>query len=195
MRACLCIVLGLTGASGLVLPAASFRAVPATSDRARAGTVVNQVPDASTSGKWGLKDISPDGKFAQRVEGQTRKTWQFNDINQNRVQVAVTSEGRPMKADIQLWIGPDWTPFTLKAYTENGKTRPIQTIIGTRNKAAMIEVRGQRAPPRTAPHRFALQGIHEAAIYAYKYAHTRRRAHMYECRMHVLCKPHTRHAL
>ena len=46
-----------------------------------------------------------------------------------------------MHADVCLWLGPDWTPFTLKAYSEDGKTRPIQTLIGTRNKAAMIEVR------------------------------------------------------
>jgi len=93
------------------------------------------------AGGWGITDISPDGKLMQRVEGQTRRTWSFNDMSKDRVQVAMTSEGRPMTADIQLWIGPDWTPFTLKAYSEDGKVRPIQTIIGTRNKAAMIEVR------------------------------------------------------
>merc|ERR1712083_626955 len=59
----------------------------------------------------------------------------------DRVQVAVNSEGRPVNADIQLWLGPDWTPFTIKAYSEDGKLRPIQTLVGTRNKAAMIEVR------------------------------------------------------
>lgn len=90
---------------------------------------------------WSIKDISPDGALMQRVEGMTRKTWTFNDISKDRVQVACTSEGRPVNADIQLWIGPDWTPFMMKAYTEDGKLRPIQTLIGTRNKAAMIEVR------------------------------------------------------
>jgi len=88
-----------------------------------------------------MDEITPDGSLAQRVEGQTRKTWSFNDLSKDCVQVALTSEGRPVNADIQLWIGPDWTPFTLKAYSEDGKLRPIQTIVGTRNKAAMIEVR------------------------------------------------------
>ncbi|KAH8059281.1 hypothetical protein JL721_9379 [Aureococcus anophagefferens] len=88
---------------------------------------------------WAIGDISPDGKLTQRVEGQTRKTWAFNDFSKDRVQVALTSEGRPVTADIQLWIGPDWTPFSMKAYSEDGKLRPIQTLIGTRNKAAMIE--------------------------------------------------------
>ena len=96
--------------------------------------------EAATSG-WDIKEITPDGSLVQRVEGKTRKTWKFNDLTQDRVQVALTSEGRPVNADIQLWLGPDWTPFTMKAYSEDGKLRPIQTLVGTRNKAAMIEVR------------------------------------------------------
>ena len=90
---------------------------------------------------WDMASITPDGSLAQRVEGKTRKTWKFNDLAKDRVQVAVTSEGRPVNADIQLWLGPDWTPFSMKAYSEDGKLRPVQTLIGTRNKAAMIEVR------------------------------------------------------
>ena len=65
----------------------------------------------------------------------------FNNLAKDRVQVALTSEGRPVNAEIQLWLGPDWTPFSLKAYSEDGKLRPIQTLVGTRNTAAMIEVR------------------------------------------------------
>lgn len=101
---------------------------------------VSMMAEAVSSG-WDITDITPDGSLAQRVEGKTRKTWQFNDLSKDRVSVAVTSEGRPVNADIELWLGPDWTPFTLKAYSEDGKLRPIQTLVGTRNKAAMIEVR------------------------------------------------------
>jgi hypothetical protein len=90
---------------------------------------------------WSLEDITPDGSLTQRVEGKTRKTWKFNDRTKDRVQIGVASEGRPVHADIQLWIGPDWTPCNIKSYTEDGKLRPIQTIVGTRNKDAMIEVR------------------------------------------------------
>jgi len=106
---------------------------------------------------WSLKAITPDGKLAQRVEGQTRKTWKFNDVSKDRVQVAIDSEGRPVHADVQLWLGPDWTPFTLKAYSENGKERPVQTLVGTRNKSAMIEVRnvGEYTFPFTAASNYA----------------------------------------
>ena len=106
---------------------------------AAASNVVMEV--ATTTSGWDMKAITPDGSLAQRVEGNTRKTWKFNDVSKDRVQVALTSEGRPVHADVQLWLGPDWTPMMLKTYTEDGKLRPVQTLVGTRNKAAMIEVR------------------------------------------------------
>lgn len=99
------------------------------------------IPTATAGPRWDMKEITPDGSLIQRVEGKTRKTWKFNDLSKDRVQVAVTSEGRPVNVDVQLWLGPDWTPFMLKAYSEDGKLRPIQTLVGTRNKGAMIEVR------------------------------------------------------
>lgn len=106
---------------------------------------------------WGMSEITPDGKLAQRVEGKTRKTWKFNDLSKDRVQIAVSSEGRPVHADIQLWLGPDWTPCMMKAYSEDGKLRPIQTLVGTRNKPAMIEVRnnGEYEFPLTAASNYA----------------------------------------
>jgi hypothetical protein len=110
---------------------------------------------------WDIKEITPDGRLIQRVEGLTRKTWKFNDLSKDRVQVALTSEGRPVNADIQLWIGPDWTPFAVKAYSEDGKTRPIHTLVGTRNKAAMIEVRnvGEYEFPFNAAANYAKGGM------------------------------------
>jgi len=113
--------------------------------------------EASVKSSWGIEEITPDGSLAQRIEGQTRKTWKFNDYSKDRVQVAVTSEGRPVNADIQLWLGPDWTPMMLKAYSEDGKLRPIQTLVGTRNKAAMIEVKnnGEYEFPLSAASNYA----------------------------------------
>jgi len=127
-------ILALTTFQG----AAAFHAGAARPAVAMRSSV--SMADATIS-KWDIKEISPDGSLVQRVEGKTRKTWKFNDYSQDRVQVAVASEGRPVNADLQLWLGPDWTPFSMKAYSEDGKERPIQTLIGTRNKAAMIEVR------------------------------------------------------
>jgi hypothetical protein len=121
--------------------ATTFTAGSSLNAVSRAGAI-NMAAAAPTSraSTWGIKEVSPDGSLVQRVEGKTRKTWGFNDVSKDRVQLAVTSEGRPVDTDVNLWIGPDWTPFSMKAYTEDGKARPIQTLIGTRNKQAMIEV-------------------------------------------------------
>ena len=118
---------------------------------------VTKTPAAGAVSGWDIKSISPDGSLTQRVEGMTRKTWNFNDISKDRVSVAVTSEGRPVNADIQLWIGPDWTPMKMSVYSEDGKLRPIQTLVGTRNKEAMIEVRnvGQYEFPFSAASNYA----------------------------------------
>ena len=120
---------------------AAFSAVGASKLGPSAVVGRSRVAPVVMESKWDMKEITPDGKLVQRVEGNTRKTWSFNNLAKDRVQVALTSEGRPVNADIQLWLGPDWTPFSLKAYSEDGKLRPIQTLVGTRNKAAMIEVR------------------------------------------------------
>jgi hypothetical protein len=94
---------------------------------------------------WDMKTITPDGSLMQRVEGKSRRTWKFTNLAKDRVQVALTSEGRPVNADVQLWLGPNWTPFSMTAYSEDGNLRPIQTLVGTRNKEATIEVRNNGA--------------------------------------------------
>jgi len=126
--------LAFQGGAAFSAAGASKLGASAVAGQSRVGLTVME-------SKWDMKEITPDGKLVQRVEGNTRKTWSFNNLAKDRVQVALTSEGRPVNADIQLWLGPDWTPFSLKAYSEDGKLRPIQTLVGTRNKAAMIEVR------------------------------------------------------
>jgi len=87
-----------------------------------------------------------------RVEGQTRRTWKFPDMSKEAVQVDMVSGGRPMSADVQLWIGPDWSPMTMKIYSEDGRQFPVNTVVGTRNKAAEIELKN------TGPYEFPFDG-------------------------------------
>jgi len=137
------------GAATAVRPSHAFASAPFG--------VSPVMAEATAASSWGMEEITPDGSLMQRVEGKTRKTWKFNDLSKDRVQVAITSEGRPVNSDIELWLGPDWTPFSLKAYSEDGKLRPIQTLVGTRNKAAMIEIRnvGEATFPFNAASNYA----------------------------------------
>ena len=45
------------------------------------------------------------------------------------LQVALGSEGRPVHADIHLWLGPNYTPFSIKAGL--GSETPSGTAIWT----------------------------------------------------------------
>merc|ERR1719454_1639181 len=135
--------------------------------KARVSRAAPVAMETATAREWDMKAIkSPDGSPVQRIEGQTRKTWKFNDIGKDRVQVALESEGRPVHADIQLWIGPDWTPFSLKTYSEDGKARPIKTLVGTRNKQAMIEVqnKGEQDFPINAASGYASESMAKLPI-------------------------------
>lgn len=104
------------------------------------------VPASPMGPTWDLPSISP----IKRVEGESRHTFNFGDINNDVVQVAMQTNGRPMNADIEVWIGPDWTPMKLKTYCDDGGVRPVQALVGTRNKAAQVEIRN------TGPYEFPL---------------------------------------
>jgi hypothetical protein len=117
-----------------------------TKKATRAGDVQMQIgfggaPPAPPVSGWNINEISSDGKLVQRIEGHTRKTWKFGDTTQDRVQVALTSEGRPVHSDVHLWLGPNYTPFSIKAYSEDGKLRPVQALVGTKNKEVTVEVK------------------------------------------------------
>ena len=121
---------------------------------AREPVAMEAAASTPTSRAWRMHDIGPGNSLVQRIEGQTRtmrKTWKLNDIGRGCVQVAIESEGHPVHADLQLWMGLDWTPFSLKTYSEDGKRRPIKTLVGTCNiiannqEAAMVEVASNKA--------------------------------------------------
>lgn len=99
----------------------------------------------SKTAEWDMAKISP----IVRIEGETRHTWNLPDNKRELVQVALKSSGRPVNADVQLWIGPDWTPVKVNIHSEDGKEFPVQTLIGTRNKAANLEVKN--TGPYTMP--------------------------------------------
>lgn len=93
----------------------------------------------SKTAGWDMNDITP-GKM--RIEGETRHTFSFGDVNRDCVQVALESPNdRPVTSEINLWLGPDYTPFSLYCHSENGSVYPIQTLIGTKGKYVNVELK------------------------------------------------------
>jgi len=91
--------------------ATTFTAGSSLNVASRAGAI-NMAAAAPTSraATWDIKEVSPDGSLVQRVEGKTRKTWGFNDVTKDRVQLAVTSEGRPVDTTSTCGSAPTGPP-------------------------------------------------------------------------------------
>lgn len=64
------------------------------------------------------------------IQGASLKTWDFNSEHLDAVQVLLKTEGRPLKADIELWQGEN-APQKISVYSENGETRPLSAFIAT----------------------------------------------------------------
>jgi hypothetical protein len=75
------------------------------------------------------------------VQGGTLKTWSFASQAVERVQVSLSTEGRPLDADIELWQGPDNTPVKMRVYSEDGDVRPFNAVIETPNAPNTVAIR------------------------------------------------------
>jgi hypothetical protein len=88
------------------------------------------------------------------VQGGSLKTWAYQ-VAPQRVQVVLSTDGRPLDADIQLWQGPDNTPTKMRVYSEDGNVRPFSSVIetgGARRPASTVAIRniGQMEFPLAA---------------------------------------------
>eukprot|EP00522_Entomoneis_paludosa_P001375 CAMPEP_0172475734 /NCGR_PEP_ID=MMETSP1065-20121228/70021_1 /TAXON_ID=265537 /ORGANISM="Amphiprora paludosa, Strain CCMP125" /LENGTH=402 /DNA_ID=CAMNT_0013233947 /DNA_START=224 /DNA_END=1432 /DNA_ORIENTATION=- len=77
------------------------------------------------------------------VQGSSLKTWSFLDPAVERVRVVLETDGRPLNAEVDLWEGPDNTPYKMRAYVENGKLCPFNIVIDTPSSPNTIAVRNQ----------------------------------------------------
>jgi hypothetical protein len=75
------------------------------------------------------------------VQGGTLKTWSYASPAVDRVQVFLTTEGRPLDADIELWQGPDNTPTKMRVYSEDGNVRPFNAVIETPQAPNTVAIR------------------------------------------------------
>merc|ERR1711965_1201462 len=75
------------------------------------------------------------------VQGGSLRTWSYRSPLVEQVQVLLSTEGRPLDADIELWHGPDNTPCKMRVYVENGQLRPFSAVIETPRGPNTVAVR------------------------------------------------------
>jgi hypothetical protein len=81
-------------------------------------------PQERTSEWWDTSD----------VQGGSLQTW---SSDYERMNVQLQSQGRPLYADVELWEGPNNTPQSMRLYSEDGYSRPIQAGFDTRGYNTM----------------------------------------------------------
>ena len=75
------------------------------------------------------------------VQGGSLRTWSYRSPLVENVEVALSTEGRPLDADLELWHGPDNTPCKMRVYVENGQERPFTAVIATPRGPNTIAIR------------------------------------------------------
>merc|ERR1712127_801555 len=75
------------------------------------------------------------------VQGGSLRTWSYRSPAIEQVQVVLSTEGRPLDADIELWHGPDNTPCKMRVYVENGQLRPFSAVIETPRSPNTVSIR------------------------------------------------------
>lgn len=85
--------------------------------------VVQAAPNIEVTDIW-------ETEAPETIQGASLKTWDFNSEHLDAVQVLLKTEGRPLKADIELWQGEN-APQKISVYSENGETRPLSAFVAT----------------------------------------------------------------
>lgn len=76
-----------------------------------------------------------------RVEGNSLKTWSFLSPSYERVRINLETDGRPLNAEVDCWVGPDNTPYKMRAYVENGLISPLNVTVELPSGTNTIAVR------------------------------------------------------
>ena len=98
----------------------------------------------SSSGPLGLGGSpknAPGAESTILVQGGSLRTWSYRSPLVDQVQVVLSTEGRPLDADLELWHGPDNTPCKMRVYVENGQLRPFSAVIATPRGPNTVAIR------------------------------------------------------
>ena len=80
------------------------------------------------------------------IQGNSLRTFQASSAD--RSQILLKTDGRPLSSKIELWHGPDYMPFKLKVYLEDGDLSPFNAVIETpySNTVAVYNVGNMEFP-------------------------------------------------
>ena len=88
-----------------------------------------------------MQMAAPTADAGILLQGNSLRTWSYASPAVEQVQVDLTTEGRPLDADIELWHGPDNTPCKMRVYGEDGDVRPFTTTIETPRGPNTVAIR------------------------------------------------------
>ena len=83
-------------------------------------------------GRWGGTSTGPSEYVTMPQEvpgGHALRTWQFEDPTVKKVQVEVSTIGRPLNASIEVWKAVSRRPVQIRAYSEDGEERPFSAVL------------------------------------------------------------------
>jgi len=107
------------------------------------GAPVGVAPVSTAEFSGGVVPTRPpvDVDASILVQGGSLRTWSYRSPSVEQVQVVLSTEGRPLDADIELWHGPDNTPCKMRVYVENGQLRPFSAVIETPRGPNTVAIR------------------------------------------------------
>jgi hypothetical protein len=140
----------LLGAGFLIkLDATGMIAANALGRVSRAAAPVMQYQGVNTMARSQYR-----GGSSPRVEiqGETLRTWAFKSPAVEKVQVDLSTLGRPLEATVEVWNAAGNTPFQARVYSEDGEVRPINVVLETPRGPSTVAVRniGQMEFPMSA---------------------------------------------
>jgi len=98
----------------------------------------------------GLQMLAPRGGASRwrastpaLVQGGSLRTWSCRAPWVERVQVVLSTQGRPLDADVELWHGPDHTPIKMRVYVEDGRARPVRAVLEAPRGSTTVGIRNR----------------------------------------------------
>jgi len=131
----------------LLVNAPALLLAPSTAAALRASPPAMQVRDAvvpigsPVGSVVPTRQAPPATDSSILVQGGSLRTWSYRSPSVEQVPVILSTEGRPLAADIELWHGPDNTPCKMRVYVEDGLLRPFSAVIETPRGPNTVAIR------------------------------------------------------